>query len=71
LRVGRRFEAKKRMREIVFVERHVAVRAQIEIEAARALPAHADDAVLSTRITDDIGMAHADRSVVVDAQIER
>lgn len=38
---------------------HVALCAQVVVEAHLALPAHAHDAVLLAAVADDVGVAHA------------
>lgn len=45
------------MTQVVLVV-HVALRAQVIVEAHLALPAHAHDAVLLAAVADDVGVAH-------------
>lgn len=54
----RRLVALEGVAQVVLVV-HVALRAQIVVEAHFALPAHAHDAVLLAAVADDVGVAHA------------
>lgn len=54
----RRLVALKGVTQVVLVV-HVALRAQVVVEAHLALPAHAHDAVLLAAVADDVGVAHA------------
>lgn len=56
-RVGR-LVALEGMREVVLVL-HVALRAQVEVEADEALPAHAPQPMLLAAVTDDVGVPDA------------
>lgn len=57
------------MSEIVLVG-HVAVSAQVKVEAFRALPAHALYATLLAVVANHIRMTNADGCVVEYAQVE-
>lgn len=52
-----RLIAFKGVTQVVLVV-HVALRAQVVVEAHLALPAHSHDAVLLTAVADDVGVAH-------------
>lgn len=54
----RRLVALEGVTQVVLVV-HVALRAQVVVEAHLALPTHAHDAVLLAAVTDDVGVAHA------------
>lgn len=53
----RRLVAFEGVTQVVLVV-HVALRAQVVVEAHLALPAHAHDAVLLAAVADDVGVAH-------------
>jgi len=54
----RRLVALEGVAEVVLVV-HVALRAQVVVEAHFALPSHSHDAVLLAAVTDDVGVTHA------------
>lgn len=69
LSIGRRFETKERMSQIVFVQSHVTMCTKIEIETSSTFPSHSDDSMFPTSIADHIRVTNTDRCVVVNAQI--
>lgn len=66
----RRLVALEGVTQVVLVV-HVALRAQVVVEAHLALPAHAHDAVLLAAVADDVGVAHAckDRRGVLNREL--
>lgn len=55
-----RLVALKSVAQVVLVV-HVALGAQVIVEAHLALPSHSHDAMLLAAVTDDVGVAHACR----------